>query len=68
MKTATLYITGMACGGCASSIQQALLGLTGVTQAEVSHVEAKAEVEYDPALVSEAQMLAVVEKAGYIAR
>lgn len=65
MDTITLNISGMACGGCANTVRQALLALDGVAQAEVSHVEAKAEVRYDPVKVTSEQLKSVIISAGY---
>lgn len=65
MESVTLNISGMACGGCSSTVQKALLALDGVISAEVSHVEARAEIHYDPARVQLSQMQAAVEQAGY---
>ncbi len=65
MEAVTLHIKGMVCGGCASSVTQALMGLPGVAEAEVSHIEAKAEIRFDPALVQLEQLKSAVERAGY---
>ena len=68
METTTFYISGMACGGCASSIRQALMALEGVVGAEVSHIEATAEVTYDPRKVEVQQIKGAIEKTGYTVR
>lgn len=65
MKTISLHISGMACGGCANTVTQALQGLDGVISAEVSYVESRAEVAYDEAKVQPEAMRAAVETAGY---
>jgi len=65
METVTLYISGMACGGCSNIVANTLKVLDGVAEAEVSHAEATAEVSYDPAKVTVAQLKAAVEAAGY---
>lgn len=65
METITLHIFGMVCGGCASTVEKALLALDGVASAEVSHTESQAEVVYDVAKVQPAAMRAAVEAAGY---
>ncbi|MCX7627875.1 MAG: cation transporter [Methylophilaceae bacterium] len=65
METTTLYVSGMACGGCAHAVRQALLALDGVVEAKVSHVEATAEVRYDPSRVGIPQLKAAIEQAGY---
>lgn len=65
MKTITLHISGMACGGCANTVTQALQGLNGVISADVSHVESRAEVVYDEGKIQLETMRAAVEAAGY---
>lgn len=65
MEKTTLYITGMACGGCAAAIANALHSIDGVTEAEVSHSEGTAEISFDAAKVQAAQLKAAIEAAGY---
>jgi copper chaperone CopZ len=59
------HISGMACGGCASAICQALLAMPGVEKVEVSHLAATAMIDYDPARVQPEQLKMTVEQAGY---
>lgn len=65
METLLLKIDGMACGGCASSVANALLAVDGVGEAEVSHAEATAKIHYDPDRTTPEQLRAAVEAAGY---
>lgn len=68
METVVLHISGMACGGCANTVRQALLALDGVVEAAVSHHQATAEVRYHPERVGVPQMKAAIEQAGYAVR
>ena len=65
MQTVTLQVTGMACGGCANTVTQALQALPGVTEVNVSHSEATAEICFDPALVQIEQLKSAIERSGY---
>lgn len=65
MDKVTISISGMACGGCANTVKQALLALDGVIEADVSHSEARAVVSYDAAQVAVPQLEAAVKAAGY---
>lgn len=65
METITLYISGMACGGCANTIANALRKLPGVASADVSHTEGTALVSYDPATVQPGQIKSAIAAAGY---
>jgi copper chaperone CopZ len=68
METITLYISGMACGGCATNVANALQALDGVIEADVSHAEGTANVSFDPARVQPSQLKAAIEAAGYQVR
>jgi copper chaperone CopZ len=65
MEKITIYITGMACGGCSATIANALRAIDGVIEADVSHTEGTAEVSFDPARVQIGQLKAAIEAAGY---
>ena len=65
MEQITLKISGMVCGGCANSVQQALLAVAGVIAAEVSHVEAQAVISYDPTKVTAERLTAAIASIGY---
>ncbi len=65
MHTTTLFISGMTCGGCANAVTKVLLALPGVVKAEVSHIEAKAEVSYDPGQVTAEQLKTAITSTGY---
>jgi len=43
-----LKVSGMTCGGCAGAVQQALLKIEGVKQAEVDFNSGEAKVQFDP--------------------
>ncbi len=68
MQTSKLLIDGMKCDGCAETVRGALQGLGGVTEAKVDHASGFADVTYDPAKVTSADLAAAVEKAGFGAR
>ena len=65
MDTTVISISGMTCGGCANAVSKVLLALPGVVKADVSHIEAKAEVSYDPGQIEPDQMKAAIKAAGY---
>jgi len=65
MDTTVISISGMTCGGCANAVTKVLLALPGVVKAGVSHIEAKAEVSYDPSQIKPDQMKAAIKAAGY---
>ena len=65
MKTVTLEISGMTCGGCVRSVGNVLKALDGVAKAEVSLEKNSAVVEYDPDKVAIEQLKRSVEEAGF---
>ena len=64
MKSLVLNIEGMTCQHCVRSVTQALTGVPGVTQAQVSLPEKKAVVTTEGNLETRA-VLEAVEQEGY---
>lgn len=60
-----LRISGMHCSSCALSIDDGLEELVGVRRAKTSYAKRQSEVEFDPGAVTEAELVAAVEAAGY---
>ena len=65
MNNVTLKVEGMHCTGCASTIQALLQRKAGVRRASAYYESGEARVLYDPAAVSESDLVEVIEKAGY---
>lgn len=57
-----LAVTGMTCGGCASTVQRVLTRVPGVVQARVDHQSGRAVVEGD---APPAALVAAVQAAGF---
>lgn len=62
-----LNVEGMSCNHCMAAVREALEGLDGVKEADVSLEEKKARVELDKDLADEA-LVKAVEDAGYTAK
>lgn len=66
MTTVTLKVSGMACGGCASKVKQALEGIAGVTNADVTLENGHVEVTYtESAEANRACFQTVIEDLGF---
>ncbi len=65
MENTVIQIGGMSCQGCVKNITGVLTALTGVDAADVSLEAAQAQVQFDPAQVSRAQLLDAIEDAGF---
>lgn len=65
MNNVTFKVEGMHCTGCASTIQMLLQRQSGVRRASADFDSGEARVLYDPAAVSEDDLVATIEKAGY---
>ncbi len=59
-----LPVEGMSCATCVGRVENALGRLLGV-ESNVDLAAERAEIRYDPATVSRARLVAVVEEAGY---
>jgi len=67
MKTVTLNVAGMTCGGCVYSVRKVLTRLPGVSKADVSYEQSRAVVTYNPAAVTVGKMVAAIKTLGYTA-
>lgn len=64
-KTLRLNTTGMHCGSCAMLIDMTLGDLEGVSEAKTEFATGLTSVTYDPAVLSEDDLVAAVRSAGY---
>ncbi|MBE2199602.1 MAG: copper-translocating P-type ATPase [Anaerolinea sp.] len=60
-----LALLGMTCTNCAANIERALNKVDGVLSATVNYASEKAAVSYATGVVTRAEMVAAVRKAGY---
>ena len=67
-QSVRLKIGDMTCASCVSRVEKALVKLRGVLSAEVNLATETAEIKLSGGAVTPAQLIAVVEKAGYQAR
>jgi Cu+-exporting ATPase len=65
MTTIDLPITGMTCANCANTIERTLKKTEGVSSAAVNFASERAQVEFDPKVVTPEQMIERVRRAGY---
>lgn len=67
MASLRLKITGMTCGHCQKSVEQALGKVPGVYGAVVDLQDGSADVDYDDDTATIEELTAAVAKAGYAA-
>lgn len=65
MEKISLKVTGMTCGGCVKSIQNALIEQSGISSASADLESAMVEVEFDSAQIAEAAIKGAIEAAGF---
>jgi copper chaperone len=65
MERITLDVKGMSCQGCVGSVTRVLKATPGVQDVSVTLQPGRAEVSFDPARTSAAQLRAAIEDAGY---
>lgn len=58
-------IEGMHCGACSTGIEMFLSNSEGVKSAKVNYEEKRAEVEYDENKLKDADIIKIVEEAGF---
>jgi len=63
--TIELPLLGMTCANCAKTIQRTLNKVEGVLTANVNYASEKATVSYVAGLITRAELVAAVRKAGY---
>lgn len=67
MLKKTYQVAGMHCSNCAMNIEGIEDDLPGIKQITASYQKGQMVVEFDEGRVSEIQILAAVEKRGYLA-
>ena len=64
-KSIKIGVTGMTCAACSSAVEKALRKRNGVDNATVSLATNDAVVNFDPKLVTEADLVDAIESIGY---
>lgn len=64
-KTVTIAIDGMTCQGCIKSVTRALLAVPGVSQADVSLDQSRAQIIYDESLTGPESLTGAIAEAGF---
>ncbi|MDJ0534889.1 MAG: heavy metal translocating P-type ATPase [Xenococcaceae cyanobacterium MO_207.B15] len=67
METRNLRLKGMSCASCASSIEQAIQEVSGVTKCNVNFALSQATVTYNPQKTNLTRIQEAVTEAGYAA-
>jgi Cu+-exporting ATPase len=65
MVKKTFRVEGMSCSSCPMNVESIEDDLPGIQRVSASYQKGRMEVEFDEAKVSEAQIIAAVEKKGY---
>jgi len=65
MEKVTLNVTGMTCGGCATSINKALNSYDGVNSSDANADAGTVAVEFDPAVIQRPALEQAVVDAGF---
>jgi len=65
MVKKTFRVEGMSCSSCPMNVESIEDDLPGIKQVSASYQKGNMVVEFDETRVSEAQIIAAVEKRGY---
>ncbi|KAL8101912.1 putative copper-transporting ATPase HMA5 isoform X1 [Apium graveolens] len=60
-----ILIKGMTCSTCSTTVESALQAVPGVLKAQVALATEEAQVQYDPKIVSQSQILDTIEDTGF---
>ena len=66
MKQITLKVQGMTCQHCVKAIEKSVGKLSGVAEVAVNLANGQVDVHMDERKVSEAELRAAIESAGYL--
>ncbi|ERJ74135.1 heavy-metal-associated domain-containing protein [Prevotella melaninogenica] len=64
MKKSVFAVSGMKCGHCKATVENALKTIPGVVSADANLADADVTVEYDDSLVSPSQLKEAVDNSG----
>lgn len=65
MKTVEYVVTGMTCGGCASSVRRVVSKNQGVTDIEVENMENRVVVTYDESQLDDQTIIDQINRLGF---
>ncbi|CAG0946758.1 Copper chaperone CopZ [Gammaproteobacteria bacterium] len=65
MEKVQLKVSGMTCGGCERSVQNALTSRKGVASARADRAAGTVSVEFDPAVIQRAALEKAITEAGF---
>ena len=65
MKNKTYEVQGMSCGGCASTIEEALKNIKGVHSASVDLASKSVSIDFDEDVASENEFVEAIDATGY---
>ena len=65
MDKVSIKVSGMTCGGCERSVQNALTSRAGVTAAKADRTAGLVTVEFDPAQIERPAIEKAITEAGF---
>jgi copper chaperone CopZ len=65
VRTETLEVRGMMCGGCEQRVHDAVVALPGVAAAVAEHIGDEVEVTFDPAVVGLGEIRRAIAAEGF---
>ncbi|CAG8525651.1 18316_t:CDS:2 [Racocetra fulgida] len=65
LRTCYLQVHGMTCASCVNSIERVMRNAPGIASIEVALLVEHATVEYDPAIISEDEIVSMINNIGF---
>ncbi|MCH7618616.1 MAG: cadmium-translocating P-type ATPase [Candidatus Marinimicrobia bacterium] len=65
VESAQIDVRGVDCQGCAATIEKTVIGLDGVSEADVNLLDGGLSIQFDPAIISSKKISETVKSLGY---
>ena len=65
IRSVTIRVKGMSCGGCATTVEKALKSTDGVEDALVNFKSGKAVIKYDDQKITVARLREIINSTGF---
>ncbi len=65
MDHVDIKVEGMTCGGCVTSVQKALMGRSGVSEATATLDTGMVSIDFDAAVIKQVELENAIVQAGF---
>ena len=65
LSTVEIKVEGMTCTGCENTVTNAIMELSGINHAKLSHIDGNAVVEFDGSKTNKEEIVNAINESGY---